>query len=165
MSASHAALVAAYRDHGDALFGFARRRLAGNSALAEDVVQETFLRAWRSLRRFDPNVATMRQWLFVICRNAASDAGQADARQRRVDAAIVGTAADRADDVIDHLVARCDAEVALAALPTRLRDAVVAVHVCDRPLADVAGELAIPVGTVKSRVHTGLRRARAALVA
>src|SRR5260221_13157417 len=58
----------AYAAHAGELYGFAVRSL-GDSGLAEEAVQETFLRAWRAGARFDPQIGSLRTWLFRILRN------------------------------------------------------------------------------------------------
>jgi RNA polymerase sigma-70 factor (ECF subfamily) len=159
------ALTQAYVDHRDDLLRFARRRLGGDPMRAEEAVQDTFLRAWRSVDRFDPESGSMRMWLFAICRNATADALRTRARNARDDRA----GADRdVAAVVDHPsdhVAQRHLNAALRALPPGQRAAIVEVHLRNRPYAEVASELGVPVGTVKSRVHLGLRAARAALVA
>src|SRR3954468_23086696 len=66
----------AYAAHASELYGFAVRSL-GDSGLAEEAVQETFLRAWRAGERFDPEVGSLRTWLFAILRNVVIDLGRA----------------------------------------------------------------------------------------
>ena len=60
----------AYAAHAGELYGFAVRSL-GDSGLAEEAVQETFLRAWRAGERFDPGIGSLRTWLFAIMRNVS----------------------------------------------------------------------------------------------
>jgi RNA polymerase sigma-70 factor (ECF subfamily) len=158
----------AYRAHRADLLGFARRRLGGDHGLAEEAVQETFLRAWRSAHQFDPSAGSPRMWLFGICRNTTIDVARRTARIAQVDrlsAASMPTEHPAPDEMIvdrDTDGGRRAIDV-LRRLPTTQRDAVVAIHVHRRPYADVAAELGVPVGTVKSRVHFGLRSARDAL--
>ena len=68
----------AYAAHAAELYGFAMRSL-GDSGLAEEAVQETFLRAWRAGERFDPQIGSLRTWLFAILRNVVIDLGRARA--------------------------------------------------------------------------------------
>ena len=85
-------LAAAYDEHGHALFGFAVNALRDRSA-AEDCVQETFLRAWRSRDGFSAERASLRTWLFVIARNVIIDAQRAQQRAPRAvpaDARLLG---------------------------------------------------------------------------
>ena len=65
-------LADAFRRVRDDLCAYARRRL-DDRALAEEAVQDTFLRAWRSIHRYDPDAGSERMWLFGICRNAITD--------------------------------------------------------------------------------------------
>ena len=66
------------RDHGAELYRFARRVL-GDNGLAEEAVQETFVKAWRRAHRFDPERASLRTWLFAILRNTTVDMARARA--------------------------------------------------------------------------------------
>ena len=68
----------AYAAHAGELYGFAMRSL-GDPGLAEEAVQETFLRAWRAGERFDPQIGSLRTWLFAILRNVVIDLGRARA--------------------------------------------------------------------------------------
>src|SRR6476660_1090903 len=69
--------------HSGELYGFALRSL-GDAGLAEEAVQETFLRAWRAGERFDPEIGSLRTWLFAILRNVVIDLGRARAARPRV---------------------------------------------------------------------------------
>src|SRR5687768_28274 len=73
------ALRAAYDAHSDEIYRFARNQLH-DSGLAEEAVQETFLRAWRAADKYDSSVSSLRTWLFSICRNVVIDL----ARKRKV---------------------------------------------------------------------------------
>src|SRR5215475_8221153 len=66
----------AYAAHSGELYGFAVRSL-GDHGLAEEAVQETFVRAWRAGDRFDPEIGSLRTWLFAILRNVVIDLGRA----------------------------------------------------------------------------------------
>src|SRR3954452_5652957 len=72
----------AYAAHGGELYGFALRSLR-DSGLAEEAVQETFVRAWRAGERFDPEVGSLRTWLFAILRNVVIDLSRARAARPR----------------------------------------------------------------------------------
>src|SRR5512133_2038302 len=66
----------AYSAHSRELYGFAVRSL-DDAGLAEEAVQETFTRAWRAGERFDPEIGSLRTWLFAILRNVVIDLGRA----------------------------------------------------------------------------------------
>src|SRR4051812_50070334 len=68
----------AYAAHAGELYGFALRSLE-DPGMAEEAVQDTFLRAWRAGDRFDPEIGSMRTWLFAILRNVVIDLGRARA--------------------------------------------------------------------------------------
>ena len=162
-----AALRAAYDAHGGELFRFARRSL-GDAGLAEDAVQEAFVRAWRASARYDPAKASQRTWLFAILRNVVIDVVRA--RRSRPPLAPRGDAVPGSDDEgavtddgIDQMLTVWQVEAALAELADDHRTALVEVHWRGRPYADVADELGVPEGTVKSRVYYGLRAMRTAL--
>ena len=166
-----AALRAVYDAHGPELYRFARRSL-GDSGLAEEAVQEAFVRAWRASDRYDPAKASQRTWLFAILRNVVIDLVRA--RRARpplagVDAAAAAAGGEPAgaesEDSIDRMLTVWQVEAALAELADDHRRALVEVHWRGRPYADVAVELGVPEGTVKSRVYYGLRAMRDALEA
>ena len=76
--ADESGLRAAYAAHGTELYRAARRSL-GDEHLAEEAVQETFLRAWRAADRYDERLGSLRTWLFAILRNTVIDLARADA--------------------------------------------------------------------------------------
>lgn len=156
-----AAVRAAYAAHGPELHRFALRAL-GDSGLAEEAVQEAFVRAWRSSHRYDPARASQRTWLFAILRNVVIDLARARRVRPPLSAREDGTEAVT-DDGIEQALTRWQVEAALAALGADHRRALVEVHWRGRPYAEVAAELGVPEGTVKSRVHHGLRAMRSAL--
>ena len=129
-------------------------------------MQETFLRAWRASASYDPARSSQRTWLFAILRNVVIDLARAPsgapAGRRR---APPRPSAAGADDEIDRVLTTWQVEAALADLDDDHRRALVEVHWRGRPYADVAHDLGIPAGTVKSRVYYGLRALRGALEA
>ena len=163
-----AAVRSAYDAHGAELFRFARRAL-GDAGLAEDAVQEAFVRAWRASGSYDPARSSQRTWLFAILRNVVIDM----ARARRSRPALAGAAdgeragerADAAGDAIERALTAWQVEAALAQLGADHRRVLLEVHWRGRPYAEIAAELGIPEGTVKSRVYHGLRAMRSALEA
>jgi RNA polymerase sigma-70 factor (ECF subfamily) len=158
------ALRSVYATHGPELYRFARRSL-GDAGLAEEAVQEAFLRAWRASASYDPARSSQRTWLFAILRNVVIDLARARAVRPPVVAAAPDADAARADDDLERVLTTWQVEAALAALDDDHRRALVEVHWRGRPYAEVAADLGIPAGTVKSRVYHGLRAMRTALEA
>jgi RNA polymerase sigma-70 factor (ECF subfamily) len=153
-------LRVAWTAHADELYGYARRAL-GDSAAAEEVVQETFVRAWRAADRYDPE-RPLRPWLFAILRNVVID--EARARGRRP--VPREGSDDDAVDVTDPLDRALDAwlvEEALRRIRPDHRSVLVETYYRGRPYAEVATELGIPEGTARSRAFYGLRALRLAL--
>ena len=142
------------------------RALLGDPGAAEDAVQETFLRAWAACRTFDPSAGpTLATWLGTIGRNVAVDMLRARAVRPRLapepdDAA---EPAATADGAVDTALQRMVLLGALSQVSPEHRGVVLLAVVRDRPYADVAAALDIPVGTVKSRVHHALRGMRRSL--
>jgi RNA polymerase sigma-70 factor (ECF subfamily) len=152
-------LARAYRTHRAALLGRAWLTL-DDRGLAEEVVQETFVRAWRSCASFDPAGPPLLAWLRSIQRNLALD--RIRARSRRPSAAR-STPGEDAMPTRTHeadVLLRIGLADAMAGLRTDQRRAVLETVVRDRPHDEVAAELGIPVGTLRSRAHYGLRRMR-----
>jgi RNA polymerase sigma-70 factor, ECF subfamily len=157
-------LRAAYAAHGHELYRAARRAL-GDDHLAEEAVQETFLRAWRAADRFDDQVGSLRAWLFAILRNTVIDVARAEAVRplRAVDRGAAPLDRPVEDEEFDRALVAWQVEEALTRLSDDHRRVLVEVHLRARPLVDVAAELRIPVGTVKSRAYYALRALRVAL--
>ena len=149
----------AYAAHSGELYGFAMRSL-GDAGLAEETVQETFLRAWRAGERFDPEIGSLRTWLFAILRNVVIDLGRARAVRPRV--APEGGVEPSVEPLDDALVA-WQVEEAMRRIGDDHRRVLVETHYRGRPYAEVAEELGVPEGTVKSRVYYGLRALRVVL--
>lgn len=148
----------AYSAHSGELYGFAMRSL-GDAGLAEEAVQETFLRAWRAGERFDPKIGSLRTWLFAILRNVVIDLGRARAVRPRVADGGVEPSVEPLDDA---LIA-WQVEEAMRRIGEDHRRVLVETHYRGRPYAEVAEELGVPEGTVKSRVYYGLRALRVVL--
>lgn len=153
-------LRAAYRTYGGELFRFAHRALA-DEGLAEEAVQETFLRAWRAADRFDPHLASLRTWLFAIARNVVVDLVRR--RRARPRSVPLSEAPSKVEDGTEALLRAFQVEEALRRLSPDHRTAIVQIYYKARPAAEVADELGIPAGTLRSRVFYGLRALRLAL--
>jgi RNA polymerase sigma-70 factor (ECF subfamily) len=157
---------AAYEAHAGELFGFAIRSL-DDRGLAEEAVQETFVRAWRYADRFDPAMGTMRSWLFAILRHVVIDLARAravrpqPASEDTIERATEGVAST--EDRLDRALLAWQVEEALRRIGEDHRRVVLETFYRRRPYAEVAAELGIPEGTVKSRVYYALRALRLTL--
>jgi RNA polymerase sigma-70 factor (ECF subfamily) len=149
---------AAYSAHAGELYGFALRSL-GDAGLAEEAVQETFLRAWRAGERFDSELGSLRTWLFAIIRNVVIDLGRARASRPGVAAG----GREPSHDPLDDALLAWQVEEALRRIGEQHRRVLLETYYRGRPYAEVAAELGVPEGTVKSRVYYGLRALRNAL--
>jgi RNA polymerase sigma-70 factor (ECF subfamily) len=161
--ASEQVVRALFDEHGAALLGFATRLTGGDREHAEDVVQETLLRAWRHPEALVEQRGDVRPWLFTVARNVAIDAHRR--RQSRVvevgDAALALVPEPRDD--IEHALEHWLVSDALASLSPPHREVLVETFLRDRSVAQAAATLAVPVGTVKSRTHYALQALRLAL--
>jgi len=148
----------AYAAHAGELYGFATRSL-GDAGLAEEAVQETFLRAWRAGKRFDPEIGSLRTWLFAILRNVVIDLGRARAARP----VVAESKIEPSVEPIEETLLAWQVEEAMRRIGDQHREILVETYYRGRPYAEVAAELGIPVGTVKSRVYYALRALRIAL--
>jgi RNA polymerase sigma-70 factor, ECF subfamily len=151
---------ALYRAYGDELYRFALTRLK-DPALAEEVVQDTFLRAWRHQDRFDPKRASQRTWLFEIARNLTTDAfRRRSVRPAAVTNGATSPEAEEPGDPYSEAVDRWQIEAALVGLRPEHREVIQLVHFEGLSLEEAARRANIPVGTVKSRCFYALRSLR-----
>jgi RNA polymerase sigma-70 factor (ECF subfamily) len=148
----------AYSAHSGELYGFALRSL-GDAGLAEEAVQETFVRAWRAGDRFDPQIGSLRTWLFAILRNVVIDLGRARASRPRVAEGGI----EPSVEPLEQALLSWQIEEAMRRIGEDHRHVLVETHYRGRPYAEVAAELGVPEGTVKSRVYYGLRALRVVL--
>ncbi len=155
-------LMAALCDaHADALLSFARRYTT-DVAQAEDVVQETFLRAWRHLHRLDPR-ANPRAYLLTTARNVMTDQWRKDRRRPRLvtDETVLSNQ-PAPEDLASAMQGWVVAE-ALARLSEDHRAVVQALYYDGCTVNEAALRLGVPAGTVKSRSYYAVRALRAAL--
>jgi RNA polymerase sigma-70 factor (ECF subfamily) len=162
---SEVALAEAYRRHGGAVFGLAKRVL-NNPTDAEDVTQEVFLRLWNQPDRFDPARGSLRSFLLAQAHGRAVDAVRSSSSRRAREARdAVRTAESPYDmqrEVWDLAVADQVAS-AMGELPEEERRAIELAYFDGHTYREVAELLDQPEGTVKSRIRNGMRRMRAVL--
>src|SRR6059058_3747422 len=141
------------------------RHLVGSREEAEDLMQETYARAFRSWRSFQPGT-NLRAWLFRILTNLNIDRGRRVQRAPDMQPLEEGDyflynkleeAGDTPEERVDQRLSQDDAVAALSAVPHDFRDVIVLVDIGDFSYADAAQILEIPIGTVMSRLHRGRR--------
>jgi RNA polymerase sigma-70 factor (ECF subfamily) len=161
-TASETLMRALYDEHASALLGYVLRLTAGDRQRAEDIVQETFLRAWRHPEALAAERGSIRPWLFTVARNLAVDAHRARmARPREVsDEAL---AVIPADDELDRALQAWQVAAAMGELSSQHREVLVQTYYLGRSVAEAATVLGVPAGTVKSRTYYALRALRLAL--
>lgn len=151
-----------YAEHGDALFAHALRLAGGDRQRAEDLVQETLLRAWRHPDVLDPERGSVRAWLFTTARNLSIDAWRR--RSSRVSEVITDTLPEPpSEDEADRAVEGWLIAEALNRLTPTHRQVLIECFYRGRSVADAAARLGVPPGTIKSRTHYALRALRLAL--
>jgi RNA polymerase sigma-70 factor (ECF subfamily) len=150
--------------HGAALLRFALKLTLGDRQRAEDIVQETLLRAWRHPEVVDAGPQAIRPWLFTVTRHVAIDMWRARSRTEEI---VDDRQADRPDpaEPIEQAVTAMDMRAALAQLTPEHRQVIVEMYYRSRSVAEIADALDIPPGTVKSRAYYGLRQLRRVLSA
>lgn len=153
-------VTALYAEYAAPLLAFVLRLTSGDRHLAEDVVQETMLRAWRhpeALSHGSPG-----PWLRTVARHLVVDT----VRARRARPPEVGEAALMSvavGDGLDEAVLAWEVAEAMATLSPAHRRVLLETHVWGRTVAETAAALGVPPGTVKSRTHYALKALRLAL--
>ncbi|AEW93719.1 RNA polymerase sigma factor SigL [Streptantibioticus cattleyicolor NRRL 8057 = DSM 46488] len=162
---------ALYREHAGALYAYVLRLVGGDRYAAEDVVQETLLRAWRNAARLSPvpgrragasSTRSLRPWLVTVARRVVIDGY----RSRRVRPPEAGPAALEqipAEDELDRALRLMTLSDALGELSEAHRQVLVETYFKGRTANEAAAELGVPPGTVRSRIFYALRSLRVAL--
>jgi RNA polymerase sigma-70 factor (ECF subfamily) len=161
-------IVSQYKD---SVYAFLRRFL-NDRDLVDDVFQETFMQMYVSRDTFDLS-KPLRPWLFTIAANKAKDALR---RRQRIDSTNLGSMFDSEEHSIDDVLNTLDhddhlpyddlikeetaaaVKRVIARMPARLREILILAYFHKFSYAEIAGILGIPVGTVKSRLHTAVGR-------
>ncbi|BBZ26863.1 RNA polymerase sigma factor SigL [Mycolicibacterium madagascariense] len=152
-----------YDEHAAALWRYALR-LTGDQARAEDVVQETLLRAWRHPEVADDAERSARAWLFTVARNLIIDERRSARYRHESQTADVAVVADRAGpDDVDTALDKLLLGTALSQLSDDHRAVILRAYYQGWSVAQTAADLRIAEGTVKSRLHYAVRALRLSL--
>ena len=149
-----------YRRYGKRLYRFGVQQL-GNEGLAEEMVQETFVRLWRAAGRFDAERSGVGTYLYVIARSVAADIRKRPSSRSLmpVDDVDLPPIPDDVDQILDSMVVR----EALDVLGRGHADVIRLAHEEGLTQPQIAERLGLPLGTVKTRTFHGLRALRTAL--
>jgi RNA polymerase sigma-70 factor, ECF subfamily len=155
-----------HAQHAGALFVFAYRA-TGDRGVAEEIVQDTLVRAWQHADRFDPAQGSLGTWLFAIARNLVVDAHRRRSARPQAVASLDDEAAQLHAPVeagqLDRAMEAWQVADALQRLTPDHRAAIVETYYRGASIAEAAATLGVPEGTVKSRLYYGLRSLRLVL--
>ncbi len=163
MSAEPDLMRTLYADHAGVLLSFALR-YTRDWQRAEDVVQETLLRAWRNADRLDAE-GNVRAYLLTICRNVLTDLWRADGRRPQLvsDDETLADAPEAHSVDFDAAVDAWVVEQALVRLSREHREVIRALHFLRLSVAEASRALGVPPGTIKSRSYYAVRSLRTVL--
>jgi RNA polymerase sigma factor (sigma-70 family) len=166
---THSALAALYDRYGRRAYSLARR-VCRDDNLAEDVVQEAFLAFWRDPRRFDPGRGGFGTWILTLVHHKSVDAVRRESAIRRRTVAVVDEGQEwsappgpGADQGALEAIEAGQIRDALGDLPAEQREALTLAYFGGYSQREVATLTGVPLGTVKSRMFSGMRRLRGAL--
>ena len=163
MEDQDADLLRALQDeHGDALFAHSVRLTGGDRRRAEDLVQETLLRAWRHADELDGSHGSVRAWLFTVARHIVIDEWRTPRSRHELTVADLPDQPEQHEDV-DALLLSWMVTDSLSRLSPDHRAVIRECFYRGASVAEAARRLGIPEGTVKSRTHYALRALRLVL--
>lgn len=149
-------VIQLYQEHATSLLRFVLTLNGGSRQDAEDVVQETLVRAWRHADRLDPDAGLLRPWLLTVARRLVID----QHRRRQARPPEVSDAALEfrpSEGSVEKALSAMEVSELLDTLSAPHREALVATYLRGKSVAEAAVELGVPPGTVKSRVYYALR--------
>jgi RNA polymerase sigma factor (sigma-70 family) len=153
------ALAELYRRLGSLAYGLAFRILR-DDALAQDAVQEAFLGVWRAADRFVAERAKPSTWVLTLVRRRAVDLVRREERRRADPLDTESESAGTVSDQAEHVAERDAVRQALRQLPPEQREAIELAYYGGYTQSELAERLGQPLGTIKSRMFTGLSRLR-----
>ena len=148
-----------YRIYGRRIYGLGLR-LLGDRGLAEELVQETFLRLWRSSDRYDSERGSVRTFVFTLARRAGVDLLRRGASRSTPAIPVEDLDAPSGDEAFDELVLSLDVREVLDSLSPKHREVLELHYLGDMTQAQIAARLDVPLGTVKTRTFHALRAFR-----
>jgi RNA polymerase sigma-70 factor, ECF subfamily len=148
-------------EHAAALWGFCLH-LTSDPVRAEDVVQETLLRAWQHAEVLDERRGSVRSWLFTVARNIVIDEWRTKRSQNERSTDQLPEPGDPIDQT-DTLLQSWVVAEAITSLSLEHRAVLMECYYRGRSVAEASRRLGVPEGTVKSRTHYALRALRLAL--
>ena len=154
-------MTALYTEHYAVLLSFISRYVRDRHK-AEDLVQETLLRAWKHIDHLDTEPGRTRSYLLTIARNVVTNAWRAEQRRPRLVADEAAVQSVPSADNVDQLVEGWLVTEALERLSADHRAVVQAMYYEGQSVADAARQLSVPEGTVKSRAYYAVRALRQA---
>ncbi len=157
-----AVLERLHDEHGPALWAYCLRLTSHDRARAEDVLQETLVRAWRHQDRLDETQGSVRAWLFTVARNIVIDEWRSRHARSELPVAEVPEGLTP-EDATDRLLTSWVVAEALHTLSEEHRAVLLECYFRGASVAEAARRLQVPEGTVKSRTHYALRALRLAL--
>jgi RNA polymerase sigma-70 factor, ECF subfamily len=166
-TAAPEAMTALCRAHGSALLKYALKLTLGDWYRAEDIVQETLVRAWRYPDIVGTGHGPVRSWLMTVARHIAIDMWRSRAHAEAAEVIMNDRHADLPDPAerIEWTLIALDLQAQVARLSPGHRQVIIEMYYRDHSVSETAEILGVPPGTVKSRRHYGLRQLQRTIAA